>query len=137
VYNFVFYNIDIKTKASIRDRFLVRVSLLEIYNERLSDLLDPSRDNLRIREDGVGGVYVDGLSEHVVRSTEEILKLIHNGALLRKTAATKMNVESSRSHAVFTIVVEHASYTSDGGSVITIGKLRLVDLAGSEKSVDY
>jgi hypothetical protein len=55
---------------------------------------DPSRDNLRIREDGVGGVYVDGLSEHVVRSTEEILKLIHNGALLRKTAATKMNVVS-------------------------------------------
>uniref|UniRef100_A0A1X7UXS9 Kinesin motor domain-containing protein n=1 Tax=Amphimedon queenslandica TaxID=400682 RepID=A0A1X7UXS9_AMPQE len=123
----------IKTTASIKDQFLVRVLYLEIYNEKLTDLLNPLQDNLRIREDGVGGVYVEGLSEHVVRSTRELKKLIQDGASLRKTASTRMNVESSRSHTVFTIIVEHAICTAEGGRIVTIGKLRLVDLAGSEK----
>ena len=110
---------------------------------------------MRIREDGAGGVYVEGLSEHVVRSTEEIMQLLREGAHLRTTASTKMNKvrvfivkllcmgsvfgvtlisqESSRSHAVFTIIVEHAEYDATGESIVTIGKLRMVDLAGSER----
>lgn len=52
---------------------------------------DPSRDNLRIREDGVGGVFVEGLSEHIVRNTGEIMQLLREGAHLRTTASTRMN----------------------------------------------
>ncbi|XP_064386094.1 uncharacterized protein LOC135334732 isoform X2 [Halichondria panicea] len=124
----------IENYPSKKDRFLVRTSYMEIYNEKLLDLMAPSRDNLRIREDGVGGVFVENLSEHVVRNTAGIMSLLREGARLRTTATTKMNKESSRSHAVFTIIVEHAEHQADsGGSVVTIGKLRLVDLAGSER----
>ncbi|KAL5506186.1 hypothetical protein EMCRGX_G007780 [Ephydatia muelleri] len=125
----------IQNIASETDRFLVRVSFLQIYNEKLSDLLDQKRDNLKLREDGLGGVYIESLSEHVVRNTDEILHLVKLGSHQRTTAATKSNKDSSRSHAVFTIIVEHAQYDSSGGSgsVITIGKMRMVDLAGSER----
>lgn len=123
----------IESCPSKTDRFLVRTSFLEIYNERISDLMDSSRDNLRVREDGVGGVFVEGLSERVVRNTDEIIALLNEGSQLRSTAVTRMNKESSRSHAVFTIVVEHAEYDDSGASTVTIGKLRMVDLAGSER----
>jgi kinesin family protein 3/17 len=99
----------------------------------VSSFQDPHRENLKIREDGSGGVFVDHLSEHVVCDTEEVMKLIQDGAQLRTTSKTRMNKESSRSHAVFTIIVEHARHYEEEGSVVTVGKLRLVDLAGSER----
>ena len=55
-------------------------------------LQEPSRDNLRIREDGSGGVYVENLSEHLVKSTDEIKSLLRKGTLLRTTASTRMNI---------------------------------------------
>lgn len=66
------------------------------------------------REDVDGGVYVEGLSEHVVKTAEEVRELLHRGAAMRTTAATQMNRESSRSHAVFTIIVEHSETTASG-----------------------
>lgn len=103
---------------------------MEIYNERLFDLLDPCHDKLRVREDGSGCTFVEGLSEHVVKGTMDVNRLLRKGSIARTTDASKMNKESSRSHAVFTIVVERS-----GGNRVTIGKLRLVDLAGSERFV--
>ncbi|CAI8038052.1 Kinesin-like protein KIF3A [Geodia barretti] len=114
-------------------QYLVRTSYLQIYNEKISDLLEPSRENLKIREDGCGGVFVETLSEHVVRDAEEIMALIKRGTRLRATNVTRMNKESSRSHAVFTIIIEHGKDDGHGGMAVTIGKLRLVDLAGSER----
>lgn len=85
---------------------MVRTSYLQIYNEVVSDLLRSDRVNLNIREDRKRGVFVDGLSEWAVRNPSEIYSLIQKGAQSRATAATKMNDVSSRSHAVFIIIVE-------------------------------
>lgn len=79
---------------------------MQIYNEVISDLIRTDRNNLHIREDKKRGVFVDGLSEWAVRNPSEIFSLIQRGAQFRRTAATKMNDVSSRSHAVFIIIVE-------------------------------
>jgi kinesin family protein 3/17 len=120
--------------------FMVRASYLQIYNEVISDLLKTERVNLQIREDKKKGVFVEGLSEWAVRSPNEIYSLISKGAQYRATASTKMNDVSSRSHAVFIIIVEQMSmveYTeAESGEVnkqMRVGKLNLVDLAGSER----
>ncbi len=119
---------------------MVRASYLQIYNEVISDLLKVERTSLQIREDKKKGVFVEGLSEWVVRSPNEIYSLMQKGALSRATATTKMNDLSSRSHAVFVIIVEQMT-AEDGHSVeddesakhLKMGKLNLVDLAGSER----
>lgn len=107
----------IQRHANNRMRFLVRASYLQIYNEMISDLLKPERSNLSIREDKKRGVYVDGLSEWVVRSPAEIYNLMERGASIRTTGETKMNEMSSRSHAVFIIIVEQSEtvYVDDYG----------------------
>ncbi|XP_062517436.1 uncharacterized protein LOC134192702 [Corticium candelabrum] len=134
----------IETQSDSSSRFLVRASFLQIYNEKLMDLLDVAgkrdkyddskADRLRIREAAGGGLFVDNLSEHVVKSPREILDLLKRGAVMRTTAQTKLNRESSRSHAVFSIIVEHSTLSTDTATKsVTIGKLNLVDLAGSER----
>lgn len=85
---------------------MVRASYLQIYNENISDLLKTERTSLQIREDKKRGVFVEGLSEWAVRSPFEIYSLMQRGAMVRATAATKMNDVSSRSHAVFIMIVE-------------------------------
>merc|ERR1711871_1737091 len=91
-----------------RMKYLVRASYLQIYNEQISDLLKPERSNLTIREDKKKGVYVEGLSEWVVRSPAEIYGLMEKGGAVRATGETKMNEVSSRSHAVFIIIAEQS-----------------------------
>lgn len=135
-------------------KYLVRASYLQIYNEVISDLLKPEKTNLMIREDQRRGVFVDGLSEWVVRSPNEVYGLMMRGASQRATGATKMNEVSSRSHAVCIIIVENCQNSADqavlaamaggwdkksisssgpGTQSIRVGKLNLVDLAGSER----
>jgi kinesin family protein 3/17 len=137
----------IASDSNARSKYLVRVSYLQIYNETISDLLKPERVNLTIREDKKRGVFVEGQSEWVARTPQEIYSLLERGAQLRATGATKMNEISSRSHAVFTIIIEHSKIDDDepvdaidsGATTraqrqsITVGKLNLVDLAGSER----
>ncbi len=107
----------IQRSISPRLRFLVRASYLQIYNEVISDLLKPERTNLLIREDKRRGVFVEGLSEWVVRSPEEIYGLMERGGTIRATGSTKMNHISSRSHAVFIIIAEQSEtvYLDDSG----------------------
>jgi len=120
---------------------MVRASYLQIYMEGINDLLRPDRVNLNIREDKKKGFYVDGLSEWVVRTPKDIYTLIKRGTSSRATAYTKANDVSSRSHAVFIIVVEqltileNAKSNEDGekSKQMRYGKLNLVDLAGSER----
>ncbi|GMF13690.1 unnamed protein product [Phytophthora lilii] len=108
----------IQANVSARCRFLVRASYLQIYNESISDLLKPERTNLTIREDRRRGVFVEGLSEWVVRSPEEIYGLMERGGAMRATGSTKMNELSSRSHAVFIIIAEQSktSYVDSKGN---------------------
>jgi len=116
--------------SSTSMEFSVRVSYMEIYMERIRDLLVPQNDNLPIHEEKIRGVYVKGLSEEYVTCVPEVYKVMRDGGLNRATAATKMNQESSRSHSIFVITV--AQKNLETGSAKS-GQLFLVDLAGSEK----
>ncbi|KAK9480988.1 P-loop containing nucleoside triphosphate hydrolase protein [Lipomyces japonicus] len=110
--------------------YTVRVSYMEIYMERIKDLLQPQNDNLPIHEEKVKGVYVKGLSEIYVSSVDEVYDVMRQGAASRAVASTNMNQESSRSHSIFAVVVSQKNVET--GSSKT-GQLFLVDLAGSEK----
>ncbi|VDN55210.1 unnamed protein product [Dracunculus medinensis] len=113
--------------------FLVRVSYLEIYNEEIRDLLARSpMHRLEIKERNDIGVYVKDLSNVTVSSADHMQRLMNFGNSNRSVSSTKMNVESSRSHAIFTVTIE-CSELIDGRNHLTQGKLQLVDLAGSER----
>uniref|UniRef100_A0A3Q1AN24 Kinesin family member 13Bb n=1 Tax=Amphiprion ocellaris TaxID=80972 RepID=A0A3Q1AN24_AMPOC len=119
------------------ESFTVEVSYMEIYNEKVRDLLDPkgSRQALRVREHKVLGPYVDGLSHLAVASYKDIESLMSEGNKSRTVAATNMNEESSRSHAVFNIILTHTLMDLQSGtSGEKVSKLSLVDLAGSERA---
>jgi len=110
--------------------FTVKVSYMEIYMEKVRDLLNPSQDNLPIHEDKLKGVYVKGLLEVYVASTEEVFEVMRRGGNARVVAYTNMNAESSRSHSIVQITITQKNL--DTGAAKS-GKLYLVDLAGSEK----
>ena len=114
-------------------QFLVRASYLEIYNEEIRDLLskDP-KNHLELKENIDSGVYVKDLTSFVVKNATEIDHVQQAGKKNRSVGATLMNQTSSRSHSIFTIVVECAE-TDARGEHIRVGKLNLVDLAGSER----
>jgi len=116
--------------------FFTKVSYLQIYNETIQDLLTADKTNLLIREDRKKGVFVEGLSEWTVGSPDEVYSLIKKGSQMRTTGATKMNDLSSRSHAIFTVILEKISSKETEShriSEIISGKLNFVDLAGSER----
>ena len=110
--------------------FMIKVSMIEIYQEKIRDLFDVSRVNLNIREDTIKGIYVDGASERYVGSPGDVLNLLEMGSANRAQAATNMNEHSSRSHSIFILTINQTNKI-EGFS--KIGKLYLVDLAGSEK----
>uniref|UniRef100_H2ZK90 Kinesin motor domain-containing protein n=1 Tax=Ciona savignyi TaxID=51511 RepID=H2ZK90_CIOSA len=118
--------------------FKVEVSYMEIYNEKVRDLLDPNggkQQHLKVREHKLLGPYVDGLQQLVSSSAQDVQELMSEGSKSRTVAATKMNAESSRSHAVFTLIVTHTMVDVQSGvSGERVSKLSLVDLAGSERS---
>ncbi|KAL3829272.1 hypothetical protein ACJIZ3_018074 [Penstemon smallii] len=114
--------------------YMCRCSFLEIYNEQITDLLDPSQKNLQIREDVKTGVYVENLREEGVSSMKDVSQLLIKGLSNRRTSATYANAESSRSHSVFTCVIESRNKsTSDGLSRLKMSRMNFVDLAGSER----
>ena len=110
--------------------YTVRVSYMEIYMERIRDLLVPHNDNLPVHEEKSKGVYVKGLLEVYVSSVEEVLEVMRRGGAARAVAATNMNQESSRSHSIFVITVTQKNVET---GTAKSGQLFLVDLAGSEK----
>lgn len=91
--------------ASADIMFSVHVSMVEIYNERIKDLIDPSKDNLRIHEKQGKGVYLQDVSESYIESENQIYDLMRLGNKNRSTAATNMNAESSRSHSIFILTI--------------------------------
>ncbi|XP_071566032.1 kinesin-like protein unc-104 isoform X10 [Temnothorax nylanderi] len=119
-----------------RLKYSVEVSYMEIYCERVRDLLNPkNRGNLRVREHPLYGPYVEDLSKLAVLSYEDIHDLIDEGNKARTVAATNMNETSSRSHAVFTIFFTQQQQDSATGLMTEkVSKISLVDLAGSERA---
>ena len=128
----------IESNSNKDTKFIIRAAYLQIYNEMISDLLKPNSQNknLNIREDKKKGLYVEHLSEWAVRSPSDIYSLLERGASCREVSNTNMNDVSSRSHAVFMIIVEQLISDSElnGKQITKIGKLNLVDLAGSERT---
>ncbi len=118
-------------------QFSVKVSYLEIYRENILDLLcsdDEEGVNLSLRQDASRGAYVENLTEINVTSPDEALGVMAKGNSRRKTFSTRMNKQSSRSHAVFTVYVEGLHI--DAGTGIRrrrFSRINLVDLAGSER----
>ncbi|XP_053613367.1 kinesin-like protein Klp98A isoform X2 [Plodia interpunctella] len=116
--------------------YRTEVSYLEIYNERVKDLLSgDAGHSLRVREHPKLGPYVQDLSKHLVSDYDDIQECMHRGNLHRTTASTQMNDVSSRSHAIFTITFVQASYLRHNNMPSeTVSKVHLVDLAGSERA---
>ncbi|XP_057176080.1 kinesin-like protein KIF1B isoform X10 [Triplophysa rosa] len=116
--------------------YSVEVAYMEIYCERVRDLLNPkNKGNLRVREHPLLGPYVEDLSKLAVTSYTDIADLMDAGNKARTVAATNMNETSSRSHAVFTIVFTQRKYDSGTDlSTEKVSKISLVDLAGSERA---
>ncbi|KAI0396251.1 kinesin-domain-containing protein [Xylariaceae sp. FL0594] len=137
--------------------FLLRVSYLEIYNEKIHDLLSMPTGNaagagavqeeIKLREDSKRGVYATPLKEEIVQSPTQLLRVIARGDQARRTASTQFNARSSRSHAVVQIVVESRERLPAGSGGegkraalvpggVRVSTLSLIDLAGSEKAAE-
>ncbi|KAK7970539.1 Kinesin-like protein [Apiospora saccharicola] len=135
--------------------FLLRVSYLEIYNEKIHDLLSMStsgagaagaQEEIKLREDSKRGVYATPLKEEIVQSPTQLLRVIARGDQARRTASTQFNARSSRSHAVVQIVVESRERMPASGADnkrsglvpggVRVSTLSLIDLAGSEKAAE-
>ncbi|KAF8559592.1 kinesin heavy chain [Imleria badia] len=110
--------------------YMVKVSYMEIYLERIRDLLAPQNDNLQVHEEKSRGVYVKNLSDYYVSSAREVYEIMRQGGAARVVTSTNMNAESSRSHSIFLITIQQRN-TETGAQ--KSGNLYLVDLAGSEK----
>lgn len=126
----------IRTNDNKDIKYSVEVSYMEIYCERVRDLLNPkNKGNLRVREHPLLGPYVEDLSKLAVTSYQDIHDLIDEGNKARTVAATNMNETSSRSHAVFTIFFTQQRYDEITDlSTEKVSKISLVDLAGSERA---
>ena len=116
--------------------FKVRLSYLEIYNEVIKDLLNPTDSSigLPLNEDPVRGMVVAGITEYDATSASEILQLLHHGNMARAQEPTAANRTSSRSHAILQVSVERSERTAHVVGQVTCGKLSLIDLAGSERA---
>jgi hypothetical protein len=151
----------IAAASSASKQFLVAVSYLEIYNEVVKDLLNPSNKQLKVREHPDIGIYVEGLAELVVKDEAAARQMLDQGNRVRRVAETDMNSRSSRSHSCFTLRIEQKTLVADntaataaapgaprgsananasatpaaGATRETVlrAKLNLVDLAGSER----
>ncbi|MCJ1337962.1 Kinesin [Bachmanniomyces sp. S44760] len=132
----------IESSTSPHISYTVRVSYFEVYNEHVRDLLVPSRPTtsghpyyLKIREHPVEGPYIKDLTDVPVKSYQELLRYMRQGDASRTTASTKMNDTSSRSHAVFTIMLKQIHHDlSTDSTTERLARIRLVDLAGSERA---
>ncbi|XP_058446647.1 kinesin-like protein KIF3A [Malaya genurostris] len=121
-------------RAKENQKFLVRVSYMEIYNEEVRDLLGKEiHKSLEVKERADIGIFVKDLSGYVVHNADDLDNIMKLGNKNRVVGATKMNSESSRSHAIFSITVESSETDENGKQFVKMGKLQLVDLAGSER----
>ena len=121
--------IFINARSNPKCKFEISVSYIEIYNEGVNDLIEPTNKNLEVRESITSGIYINRLSEKHVQDFDEVMSYMDKGDEFRNTAATKLNELSSRSHTVFRI---HIKSQDEESGKMKLSQLNLVDLAGSE-----
>ncbi|XP_056662466.1 kinesin-like protein KIF19 isoform X2 [Monodelphis domestica] len=114
--------------------YTVSMSYLEIYNEVIRDLLNPSLGFLELREDSKGSIQIAGITEVSTTNAQEIMQLLIKGNKQRTQEPTAANKTSSRSHAVLQVTVKQRSRLKDLSEEVRVGKLFMVDLAGSERA---
>lgn len=135
----LFSRIEDNNKDSVE--FSVAVQFIELYNEEINDLLDPynKKKVFKIQENENGQISVVGASIRPVHTPSDAMKSLQQGALARTTASTQMNDQSSRSHAIFTILIKRQRYISSSDEYVKddletlTSKFHFVDLAGSER----
>ncbi|CAL7952387.1 unnamed protein product [Xylocopa violacea] len=118
---------------TIGREFLLRVSYLEIYNEKVNDLLDKSGTDLKLKEDGSGQVILQ-CKEEITNCPHNVLSIMKKGDKNRRIGETNMNERSSRSHTIFRITIESREAGGDSDGAVQVSQLNLVDLAGSERA---
>ncbi|KAE9546845.1 hypothetical protein FO519_009943, partial [Halicephalobus sp. NKZ332] len=123
----IFQTLETKKEQT---EFSINVSVIEIYNEKIRDLLDQSDQKLELKLDKDGRQRITNLSKHSVDSIDKVQKILSVGRKNRATAATALNDHSSRSHAIVMVEINMTDKTSGAKS---FGKLNLIDLAGSER----
>ncbi|XP_053412589.1 kinesin-like protein KIF19 [Nycticebus coucang] len=114
--------------------YSVSMSYLEIYNEVIRDLLNPSSGFLELREDSQGSIQIAGITEVSTSNAQEIMQLLTKGNRQRTQEPTATNKTSSRSHAVLQVTVHQRSHGTDLVEEVHVGRLFMVDLAGSERA---
>ncbi|KAG9000608.1 kinesin-like protein Klp8 [Tulasnella sp. JGI-2019a] len=132
----LFDRAEAKMATDPNTKYTVEVSYIEIYNEKVRDLLNPrNKGNLKVREHPSLGPYVEDLSKLVVAGYDEMMNLMDEGNKARTVAATNMNETSSRSHAVFTLLLTQKRHDNDTNlDTEKVSRISLVDLAGSERA---
>ena len=120
------------TVSRRQQKFYIKVSFLEIYNEQINDLLNPTNSNLQIRWDQKQGFFVEGLLVIECKKPEDIVEIILQGTKNRKKGSHDLNKDSSRSHSILTVYLI-SEFESGGESYKKYGKISFVDLAGSER----
>ena len=120
------------TVGKRQQKYYIKVSFLEIYNEQINDLLNPTNSNLQIRWDQKQGFFVEGLLVIECKKPEEIVEIILQGTKNRKKGSHDLNKDSSRSHSILTVYLI-SEFQSGGESYKKYGKISFVDLAGSER----
>ena len=115
-----------------REKFYIKSSFLEIYNEQINDLLNPNNNNLQIRWKEKEGFFVEGLTILICKSPEDIVDIILEGTKNRKKGSHDLNKDSSRSHSILTIYII-SEIENMGETYKKYGKISFVDLAGSER----
>lgn len=131
--NDLFFSME---KTSDDMKYKVTMSYLEIYNEMIRDLLNPTSGILDLREDAKGGIQVAGLTKVKARSTDEVMRLLMQGNQERTQEPTAANQTSSRSHAVLQVTVRQQNRVRNTMQEIRTGKLFMIDLAGSERAAN-
>jgi len=120
------------TVGSRQEKYYIKVSFLEIYNEQINDLLNIGNINLQIRWDQRQGFFVEGLLVIECKKPEDIVEVILQGTKNRKKGSHELNKDSSRSHTILTVYVI-SEFQSQGQNFKKYGKISFVDLAGSER----
>ena len=138
-YNTENNNIEIKQNSY---RYNISLAFVQLYLESIQDLLDIESKDVRIREDPEKGVYLEGVQWYKCNTPEECEEVFHKGELNRNTESTKMNMHSSRSHAILILKIEKSMKITNPKNIknikntdrlLTCSYLHLVDLAGSER----